>query len=134
MKPNKIMDDLRKGPLKKMADDDFVMLQKEVEDKGIENLTGYGKRIIEKAQYDLANSVEKAKSVAVGDMVSWNSSGGRARGKVVRVVRTGVVDVPETKFSIKAEEGDPAVLIRLYRDGDETDTLVGHKMSTLTKI
>jgi hypothetical protein len=77
---------------------------------------------------------QKAKSVAVGDMVSWNSSGGRARGKVVRVVRTGVVDVPETKFSIKAEEGDPAVLIRLYRDGDETDTLVGHKMSTLTKI
>jgi hypothetical protein len=134
MKPNKIMDDLRKGPLKKMADDDFAMLEKEVEDKGIENLTGYGKRIIEKAQYDLANSVEKAKSVAVGDMVSWNSSGGRARGKVVRVVRTGVVDVPETKFSIKAEEGDPAVLIRLYRDGDETDTLVGHKMSTLTKI
>jgi hypothetical protein len=128
------MDDLRKGPLKKMADDDFAMLEKEVEDKGIENLTGYGKRIIEKAQYDLANSVEKAKSVAVGDMVSWNSSGGRARGKVVRVVRTGVVDVPETKFSIKAEEGDPAVLIRLYRDGDETDTLVGHKMSTLTKI
>jgi hypothetical protein len=134
MKPNKIMDDLRKGPLKKMADDDFAMLEKEVEDKGIKNLTGYGKRIIEKAQYDLANSVEKAKSVAVGDMVSWNSSGGRARGKVVRVARTGVVNVPETKFSIKAEEGDPAVLIRLYRDGDETDTLVGHKMSTLTKI
>ena len=128
------MDDLRKGPLKKMADDDFAMLQKEVEDKGIENLTGYAKRLIEKAQYDLANSVEKAKSVAVGDMVSWNSSGGRANGKVVRVARTGVVDVPETKFSIKAEEGDPAVLIRLYRDGDETDTLVGHKMSTLTKI
>jgi hypothetical protein len=134
MKPNKIMDDLRKGPLKKMADDDFVMLQKEVEDKGIENLTGYAKRLIEKAQYDLANSVQKAKSVAVGDMVSWNSSGGRARGKVEHVMRTGVLGVPNSKFSVKAEKDDPAVLIRIYRDGEETETLVGHKMSTLTKI
>ena len=31
--------------------------------------------------------MEKAKSVSVGSMVSWNSSGGRASGKVKRIMR-----------------------------------------------
>ena len=70
----------------------------------------------------------------VGDMVSWNSSGGRARGKIVKVVRDGEIDVPDSEFVIKGTEDDPAALIRLYRDGEPTDTEVGHKFSTLTKI
>ena len=70
----------------------------------------------------------------VGDMVSWNSSGGRARGKIVKVVRDGEINVPDSEFVIKGTEDDPAALIRLYRDGEPTDTEVGHKFSTLTKI
>lgn len=74
----------------------------------------------------------------VGSFVSWDSSGGRARGKIVRVVREGSLNVPETDFTINAEEDDPAVLIRLYRELRDgyvaTDTLVGHKASTLTAI
>lgn len=70
----------------------------------------------------------------VGDMVSWNSSGGRARGKIIKVVRDGEIDVPDSEFVIKGTEDDPAALIRLYRDGEPTDTEVGHKFSTLTKI
>lgn len=74
----------------------------------------------------------------VGDYVSWNSSGGTARGRIVRVLREGTLQVPNTDFSINAEEGDPAVLIRLYRELRDgyvaTDTLVGHKASTLTSI
>lgn len=72
-----------------------------------------------------------AKAIGVGSMVSWNSSGGRAQGKVERIVRDGEVKVPNTSFSIKGEKDDPAVLIRLYRNDKPTDTLVGHKMSTL---
>lgn len=75
--------------------------------------------------------VEKAKDFKVGDMVQWNSSGGTARGKITRVVREGTVAVPESSFKIKAEPDNPAVLIRIYRDGEETETIVGHKMSTL---
>jgi hypothetical protein len=41
--------------------------------------------------------------------------------------------VPNTKFKIKGEKDNPAVLIQLYRDGKETDIQVGHKMSSLTK-
>ena len=73
-------------------------------------------------------------ALKVGDMVSWNSSGGRARGKIVKIVRDGEIDVPDSEFVIKGTEDDPAALIRLYRDGEPTDTEVGHKFSTLTKI
>jgi len=67
----------------------------------------------------------------VGDMVSWGSSGGTARGKITKIVRDGSVEVPGSSFTINAEEGNPAVLIRVYKDDKATDTIVGHKMSTL---
>jgi hypothetical protein len=73
----------------------------------------------------------KASNVRVGDMVSWNSSGGTARGKVTRVVRNGKIKVPNSSFTITGTPEDPAVAIRVYRDGKPTDTIVGHKMKTL---
>lgn len=82
---------------------------------------------------DEGNSINKAKTLTQGDMVSWNSSGGTARGKVVRIVRDGKINVPDSSFEINGTEDDPAVLIQLYRDGKPTDTKVGHKMSTLKK-
>ena len=75
--------------------------------------------------------VVKADSVRVGQMVSWNSSGGTARGKVRRVIRSGSYDVPGTDITINATEENPAVVITLYRDGEATDTTVAHRMSTL---
>jgi HK97 family phage major capsid protein/HK97 family phage prohead protease len=77
-------------------------------------------------------------ALSVGDFVSWDSSGGRARGRIEKIERDGKINVPNTDFSITGEEDDPAALIRLYRMGEDdyeaTDTLVGHKFSTLTKI
>jgi len=78
-------------------------------------------------------ALDKAKSLKEGDMVSWNSSGGRATGKVIHVMDYGTLDIPNVKFKIKGEKDNPAVLIQLYRDGKETDIQVGHKMSSLTK-
>jgi len=73
-----------------------------------------------------------------GSFVSWNSSGGRARGQVEHVMYEGVLGIPDSEFKINAEPDDPAVLIRIWRntvDGwTATETLVGHKMSTLTSI
>jgi len=79
------------------------------------------------------SAVNKARSLKEGDMVSWNSSGGRAEGKVVHVMDYGTLDIPNSKFKIKGEKDNPAVLIQLYRDGKPTDTQVGHKMSALRK-
>jgi hypothetical protein len=78
------------------------------------------------------HDMDKAESVRVGQMVSWNSSGGRAEGKVIRIIRNGKYNVPNSSFTITGTPEDPAVAIRLYRDGKETDTIVGHKMKTLT--
>jgi uncharacterized protein len=74
----------------------------------------------------------------IGDFVSWNSSGGRARGRIVRIVRDGTINVPDSDFTIEGTEDDPAALIRIFREEEDgwesTDVLVGHKFSTLTKI
>ena len=77
-------------------------------------------------------------ALSVGDFVSWNSSGGRARGKIERIERDGSIDVPDSEFTINGTEDDPAALIQVYREGDDgweaTETKVGHRFSTLTKI
>jgi hypothetical protein len=71
------------------------------------------------------------KAITVGSMVSWNSSGGRARGKITRIIRSGTYNVPGTSVSLNASEDDPVAVIRLYRDGEPTDTIVAHKIKTL---
>ena len=70
----------------------------------------------------------------VGDFVNWNSAGGQARGRITRISRDGRLDVPNSSFFITGTEDDPAALIRLYRENEATDTIVGHKFSTLTRI
>ena len=133
MKDAKILKELRDGPMKNMKDEEYAMIEKEVHEKGIKGLKGYAKSMIEKAMRDMAYSMKKALSVSTGDMVSWNSSGGTARGKIVRIVREGKINVPDSSFEIEGTEDDPAALIQLYRDGKPTDTKVGHKVSTLKK-
>jgi len=89
----------------------------------------------------LLEAIRKAKpgSIKRGDSVSWNSSGGTARGKVTRIITSGSADVPGSSFKITGTKKDPGALIRVYRPDDSgkyvaTDTIVGHKVSTLTKI
>ena len=73
--------------------------------------------------------------LSVGDFVSWNSSGGRARGKIERIERDGSINVPDSDFTVNGTEDDPAALIRVYdSEGNESDVRVGHRFSTLTKI
>jgi hypothetical protein len=79
-------------------------------------------------------SASKASSPSVGSMVSWNSSGGKAEGKITRIVRNGKINVPNSSFTITGTPEDPAALIRLYKDGKPTDTYVGHKLSTLNSV
>jgi hypothetical protein len=77
----------------------------------------------------------KPDGLKTGEFASWDSSGGRARGRVERIERDGEIAVPETDFRITGTPEDPAALLRVYDDdGRPTDVLVGHKLSTLTKI
>ena len=105
-------------------------------------------------EYDVNNTQEKsmdstlekpieekaaANELKVGDYVSWNSSGGRARGQIEKVERNGTINIPDSSFTVEGTAENPAALICIYRpapDGgyNKTDKLVGHKFSTLTKI
>lgn len=78
------------------------------------------------------SEMDKADGVRVGQMVSWGSSGGRAEGKVKRIVRSGSYNVPDSDFTITGTEDNPAVVIEVYRDGKPSGRMVGHRMSTLT--
>ena len=99
-------------------------------------------RIYELEFYNsLIDALEKAKagSIKRGDSVSWSSSGGTARGKVTRIITSGEAQIPGSSFKITGTKEDPGALIRVYRPDSNgkykpTETIVGHKVSTLTKI
>lgn len=71
---------------------------------------------------------------AVGDMVTWNSSGGMATGKITKIVRSGSVDIPDSSVTLNATEEEPVALIKIYRDGEPTDQVVGHKLGTVKPV
>lgn len=82
------------------------------------------------------DTINKYPKQGTKSYVQWNSSGGTARGKVVRVVRNGKVKVPGTSFTLNASEDEPVALVRVYRKDSDgkwkpTDKVVGHKMKTL---
>jgi hypothetical protein len=80
---------------------------------------------------DMMENMDKAAGVRVGQMVSWNSSGGTARGKVKRIIRDGSYNVPDSEFTINGTPDNPAVVIEVYRDDRPTGRMVGHRMDTL---
>jgi hypothetical protein len=82
-------------------------------------------------QVEQLSEIFKADSVRVGQMVSWNSSGGTAKGKVRRIITSGSYKVPGTDVTVNGSPEDPAVVITLYRDDKPTDTVVAHRRSTL---
>lgn len=94
--------------------------------------------MFEEATGERAEERAEPGALKVGDFVEWDSSGGTARGKITRTAREGVIEVPDSSFTINASEEDPAALIRVYRkDGNgysESDTVVGHRFSELRKI
>jgi HK97 family phage prohead protease len=79
-----------------------------------------------------------AGTLRVGDFVSWNSSGGRARGRIVEIVEDGIINVPDSSVQVSGIPTNPAALIAIYQQVEggwrETDVRVGHKFSTLTHI
>ena len=135
--------ELRKGPLAGMDEDEFKMIEEDVKKFGFKGLSGYAKSMVMEAMRRMGKSINEAvalkkkleltKAFSVGDKVRWDASGGSADGKILRIERSGKINVPDSSFSITGTEDDPAVLIVLYQDGKPTDRKVGHKMSTLRK-
>jgi len=71
-------------------------------------------------------------SISTGDKVSWNSSGGTARGIVRQIIRDG--NVPDIPVKVTGSKEEPAARIEIVDDeGKPTGEMVGHKLSTLSK-
>ena len=92
----------------------------------------WSKRLVEQMKKDEDRAMPDA--LKTGDFVSWNSAGGRARGKIIKIERDGKINIPNSELTITGTKEDPAALIQVYRSGEPTDIEVGHKFSTLTKI
>jgi hypothetical protein len=131
------VDELEKSDIEK-AINDLVSIIKDTAAGAVTNnetINRYPKQNPYKSKKKPEDDMTKAGSYSTGDYVQWSSSGGTARGKITRVVTNGKIKVPNSDFSITGTKDDPAVVIRVYqKDGDSwkaSDTLVGHKMSTL---
>jgi hypothetical protein len=124
--------------LKRIPKPEMIAYEAEMEEEDSEDDPNEPMDPEEDVIEDLEEDRAEPNALAEGDFVSWNSSGGRARGRIEHIMREGTLGVPDSSFSIAATPEDPAALIRIYREGDEgweeTEVLVGHKFSTLTKI
>ena len=94
---------------------------------------GWSRKVRNQIQNELDGKAE-AGSLKVGDMVSWNSSGGRARGKIKTIITSGTLKVPNADFTLNATEDNPAALITVYQGGEPSDVIVGHRFATLRKL
>lgn len=68
-----------------------------------------------------------AKTFAIGDHVSWNSEGGRVRGRILRVHKK---DVNYKGYVHHASPGDPQYEIK----SDKTEHVALHKGTALRRL
>jgi HK97 family phage prohead protease len=95
--------------------------------------------VSEMSMYSANEVAERASSNRVGEgsFVSWDSSGGRARGKVVKVVSKGPATSSDG-YTMEATPELPVFQIRIYESKNNgyipTDKIVVHRADALTLI
>jgi len=80
------------------------------------------------AESRAVESEEEARQFAVGDFVAWDGGVGR----VEHVMTEGTLGEAGSEYSLEATPDNPAVLVRIYEDGEETDLFIGKPMSELS--
>lgn len=132
-----------KSTIEKMEDKKERHIKSVVETED-EIVITFGKgEMSDTAPEDAGEEYERAEAdeLSVGDFVRWNSSGGRAHGRIIQVERNGQIEA-DSGFTVNGTEDNPAALIRVYRFDAETDAYVerkpalnvAHRFSTLEKF
>ena len=67
-------------------------------------------------------------------MVFWNFSGGQTTGKITKIITNGKVKIPNSSISMNGTPEEPIALIKVYKNGEATKVVVGHKLSTLQRL
>jgi len=87
--------------------------------------------------YSASKPDSKEFRISTGSFVSWDSSGGTAKGKVESIITSGTA-VSSDGYEMEASADKPVFKITLYKEGADgwaaTDTTVLHLGETLTSI
>jgi len=75
----------------------------------------------------------KKQSLRIGSIVIWRHRGGRATGKIIKIIKKGKLKIPNSRFSFNASLDEPVALIRLIKDDELTSILVGHRLNSLKR-
>lgn len=81
---------------------------------------------------------DEGSAIDYGDYVRFEVAGNMYRGRVVDMCKTGGALISTAGTKLDGNDEDPALLIRLYNEGDngyeESDIKVVHRRSAVTKI
>lgn len=132
-----------KSTIEKMEDKKERHIKSVVETED-EIVITFGKgEMSDTAPEDAGETYERADAdeLSVGDFVRWNSSGGRAHGRIIQIERNGQIEA-DSGFTVNGTEDNPAALIRVYRFDSEIDAYVerkptlnvAHRFETLEKF
>jgi len=75
----------------------------------------------------------KKHSLRIGSIVIWRHRGGRATGKIIKIIKKGKLKIPNSRFSLNADLDEPVALVRLIKDDELTGIFVGHRLSSLKR-
>jgi hypothetical protein len=75
-------------------------------------------------------TVDQFQGVSVGDIV--NLTDGRA-GRVEHIMIGGILGVPNSDFAITGTPTDPAVQVRLFENGEETEVVINVRFSEIVR-
>jgi hypothetical protein len=68
------------------------------------------------------------------DIVNFVLNGQTATGRVEHVMTDGYFSIPESKFYTPATPENPALLIRIWENGEETEYMVGRMFNEVEKV
>jgi hypothetical protein len=76
---------------------------------------------------DSGYDVSEAAGFRLGDVVTWDGG----EGRIEHLMTEGYLGMEGSSFSIAASPDKPAALLRVYRNGEPTEYLVGKPVADL---
>ena len=73
-------------------------------------------------------------ALSVGDFVSWDTSGGRARGKIEKIERDGSINVPDSDFTITGTDASGSTVSEVKAGPNSTTVTTTQAFLTVTSI
>jgi hypothetical protein len=73
-------------------------------------------------------------NIEEGDIVTFSFEGQITTGSVEHVMVDGYFGIPGSRFYTQATQDNPALLIRIWMDNEETELMVGRMAAEVSKV